>query len=72
LNCASRFDRHEATLEANTRLAEPGKLRMRALVVYGDVVSFAARFAVIGGVRAHRRSWRERAPATAMAVIGGV
>jgi hypothetical protein len=53
LNCASLFDRNEATFEANTRLAESGKLRMRALVVYGDVVSFAAKFAAIGGVRAH-------------------
>ncbi|NPT61896.1 hypothetical protein [Paraburkholderia elongata] len=53
MNCASLFDRNEATFEANTRLAEPGKLRMRALVVYGDVVSFAAKFAAIGGVRGH-------------------
>jgi hypothetical protein len=33
LNFASLFDQNEATFEANMRLAEPGKLRMRALVV---------------------------------------
>ncbi|MGO4810958.1 hypothetical protein AB4156_15420 [Cupriavidus sp. 2MCAB6] len=53
MNRVSLFDRNEATFEANTQLAEPGKLRMRSLVVYGDVVSFSAKFAAIGGVRAH-------------------